>query len=130
MKYSFLLFFVLVGADQLSKMLAFNAGWGYVNVGISFGLLDFLPVWVLTVCIASCIVAVLWSCREFWQKQQLVAALFFAGAVSNTLDRLLWGGVWDWLPVPFFELKNNLADWYIAISVVYFIGSELRKKYA
>lgn len=43
-------------------------------------------------------------------------ALFFAGALSNWLDRIFFDGVRDiW---PFFGVRNNLADWLIVGSAL------------
>jgi len=39
--------------------------------------------------------------------------------VSNFFDRLLMGGVRDWLPI--WSLKNNLADWSIFGSLLLII---------
>lgn len=40
--------------------------------------------------------------------------------MSNLLDRLVYGGVRDWLTVPVLGLKNNLADWAIVGAIVWY----------
>ncbi len=39
--------------------------------------------------------------------------------MSNIVDRLVLGGVRDFLPLPFVDMKNNLADWFIVGSLLY-----------
>jgi lipoprotein signal peptidase len=36
------------------------------------------------------------------------------------LDRLINGGVRDWLVVPVLGLRNNLADWAIIIAIAWY----------
>jgi len=51
-------------------------------------------------------------------KQVLCYSLILAGGLSNLIDRIVWGGVRDWLPIPLTPLHNNLADWLIVISCI------------
>lgn len=44
--------------------------------------------------------------------------LVLAGGVSNFLDRIFWGGVVDFISLPFFPWKFNLADVGITVGVV------------
>lgn len=109
----------IVAADQISKAWASWAGWVHLNQGISFTLLSSAPSWFVNLLVGAILLAIVlmvWSWRQHRHGYWLVAVL--AAGFSNWLDRVLYGGVRDWLVVPVLHLKNNLADWYIAGSLV------------
>jgi len=62
---------------------------------------------------------------KFWPQHPVAATLILAGAISNLIDRIVWGGVIDWLSVPIFNLKNNLADWAIFVGLSWLILKEI-----
>lgn len=64
----------------------------------------------------------MWSILK---KYPIILGLFQGGAVSNVLDRLVYGGVRDWLAVPILGLRNNFADWAIVIALVWYGIMEL-----
>lgn len=115
------LFYVLVVGtiviDQVTKFLA--AAWGTVglNGGISFGLLAPLPSWFLTISLMVLFGLVWWQTRDEWAAHPWAAGLFAGGAISNLIDRLLLGGVRDWLPIPWLAMHNNVADYAIVIGL-------------
>lgn len=92
------------------------------NTGISYGLLDSLPVWALGLVMAVAIVALsVW----WWRSDVLLIraglALCIGGALSNALDRLLYGAVADffhfhWGSWSFYIF--NLADVAITLGVL------------
>jgi lipoprotein signal peptidase len=97
-----------------------------LNAGISFGwfvtdqrvlfsllLLGFTAVFLLLL-------------RQSWGKQPILAGVFLGGVLSNLADRVFWGGVRDWLPIPFTLLRNNLADWCIFLILALFFVQELQ----
>ena len=45
-------------------------------------------------------------------------SMMLGGAVSNLVERLVWGHVIDWIPVPLLPLKFNLSDAFIALGAV------------
>jgi signal peptidase II len=92
------------------------------NTGISYGLLDGLPVWGLGLVILVAIVALgIWWVRAESALIRMGLALCIGGALSNALDRLLYGAVAD-----FFHLHwgswsfyiFNLADVAITFGVI------------
>lgn len=114
-----IVFAVLILVDQASKTYAFRAGWEmFLNLGISFGLLDSMPRWLFVALITVVFLLGLHLWRVHLPKAGWSATFFWSGAVSNMFDRLLFGGVRDWLPLPVFNNYNNLADWWIAVGVV------------
>lgn len=114
------IFLFLVLVDQLTK-LVFPIT--HVNRGISFGLVSGLDPWLLVVLLVG-----VWFTIEFFSKTQfflkrLMSIFFLAGAASNLLDRLFFGGVRDWWQWPIFNFSNNLADVWITtglLGIIYF----------
>lgn len=117
-----LLFLVGLGTlclDQMSKLvvlnrLAYNPSLVVINEGHSFSL-KFFFITPLMLSFVLIIVAG-WLLRPWWMSHPFIAGLFFGGAVSNMLDRVIRGGVVDWLMIPFSRLRNNLADWAITLA--------------
>lgn len=92
------------------------------NIGISYGLLDGLPVWVLgLIMVAAIIVLSIWWWRSDTMLIRLGLALCIGGALSNALDRLLYGAMADffhfhWGTWSFYIF--NLADVAITFGVI------------
>ncbi len=129
----FLVFSVFVSIDQVTKSSAMlqNLPTFTYNQGISFGVFSNLSYAILSsliICTAL-IGYFFWrkAVAHAWQSHPYLVLLFAAGAVSNMVDRVVYGGVRDWLPVPGLGVYNNLADWYICIAVVVLIILELKK---
>ena len=112
-KRSFLLLFlVILIADQLAKRWAINHAIGQINPVFALGL-DFPHTnWIHLFSLAIAIILTFGLSTPVW-----VRALIVAGGISNLLDRLLYGGVYDWLSMPIIGGYNNLADWYIVMGV-------------
>ncbi len=104
--------------DQASKFfLSGLFGTAFTNQGISFGLFaSYDKIIVLVIVVA--LIIVLKSSQQLLNQHPVLMGLFVGGGVSNLIDRLLFGAVRDWMPLAFFGLHNNLADWAIAVSVV------------
>ena len=92
------------------------------NTGISYGLFDSLPVWGLGMVTAVAILALaIWWVRADSALIRIGLAFCIGGALSNALDRLLYGAVAD-----FFHLHwgtwsfyiFNLADVAIPLGVI------------
>lgn len=111
-------FVILILVDQVSKYWANSNELITINRGIAFGLLDNLPFSVLIVLLIVVLAVGLWAWHQYVPDANWAGVLFFGGAVSNVLDRVMIGGVRDWLPTPILATKNNLADWYITAGVV------------
>jgi signal peptidase II len=79
------------------------------NTGISYGMLEGLPVWGLGVIMLGAIIALaVWWVRADALLIRLGLALCVGGALSNALDRLLYGAVAD-----FFHLHWGSWSFYI-----------------
>jgi len=96
------------------------------NTGISYGLFGGLPVWALGVVMLVAIVALaIWWVRADSALIRLGLAFCIGGALSNALDRLIYGAVAD-----FFHLHwgtwsfyiFNIADVAITVGVILLIA--------
>ena len=99
------------------------------NTGISYGLFDGLPVWALGLVMLAAIVALsIWWVRAESALIRLGLAFCIGGALSNAVDRLIYGAVAD-----FFHLHwgtwsfyiFNLADVAITIGVILLLADLL-----
>jgi len=99
------------------------------NTGISYGLLDSLPVWALGLVMLVAIFALgLWWWRSPALLVRLGLSLCIGGALSNALDRLLYGAVADffhfhWGAWSFYIF--NIADMAITLGVVLLLADAL-----
>lgn len=94
--------FAVIAVDQVAKVLF--AG-DHLNTGMVLGFGGYKPDgWWPFVLFGGIAISLLFV-RPWW-----AAALFFAGGISNTLDRIVLGGVRDWIPSPFDDSIWNLAD--------------------
>ncbi len=109
------LFFLLtIAVDQATKM---NAALVTLNTGISFGL---FPSSLLTFLLSGVLLLIAYQFGKlFFQVSPVLTGIFFGGSTSNLIDRALYGGVRDFLPIPFFSIHNNLADWAIILSLLW-----------
>jgi len=125
----FLIFLGVIGVDQATKWWVSQVGSMNSNTGLAFGLGQWLDARSLAFCLLVLIVAVTWKTRQELGKQPVVAGLFLGGAVSNIIDRLISGGVKDWLTLPGLPLTNNLADWAITLALVIGLYEYIKQKY-
>jgi len=134
---SLLLGFAAFAADRLHKFVQMDVmGWaegrfvpvlpfldlGFVyNRGVSFGLLGTLPFWAVIVVVSVALVAlVVWWARSSSTLVRVGLAICIGGAVSNIVDRWLYGAVADffwlhWGEISFFVF--NVADAAITLGV-------------
>lgn len=95
------------------------------NTGISYGLLGSLPVWAIGILMAFAMVALAtWWWRASSALVRAGLALCLGGALSNALDRLLYGAVADffhfhWQDWSFYIF--NIADAMITAGVLLLI---------
>lgn len=95
------------------------------NTGISYGLFASLPVWGLGAIMAIAILALaIWWVRADSMLIRMGLALAIGGALSNGLDRIIYGAVADffhfhWGNASFYIF--NLADVAITFGVILLI---------
>lgn len=135
---AFVLFLVLLAADQLTKYLAVRYLKGAAdivlipgvfqlsyleNTGMAWGMLDGMRwLFLLFTLLIAGAVAFLWHKIPFEPKYRafrVLSTVFLAGAFGNAIDRLFRGYVVDFF---YFSLINfpvfNVADCYVTVSLV------------
>lgn len=119
---------LMVLVDQYSKYLFFSSMQLSCNMGISFGILGQLSSWSLTVLLISLLGVFIYILRELIAQYPVSLGLFLGGGVSNIIDRVMLGCVRDWLPIPFTQILNNLADWAIFAGIALLWIASLSKQ--
>jgi len=122
-----LLFFII---DRFTKVYILKnpspEAWGgffdlHINQEIAFSLpLTYLVLYPIIIAILV-VLFISWK-KDFAKKSILIWpwALIIIGAISNLLDRVSYGGVIDFIRVPYFTVFN-LADVYISAGVVWIL---------
>lgn len=140
---------LLAGLDQLTKLVIVNAlqlgeqvivtSWFNIvrvhNSGAAFSFLADASGWQRWFFIGLGIAAVVYlgflvarHASQTWFA--LAATLIIAGAIGNTIDRLTWGVVIDfidWHAAGWHWPAFNLADSCITLGAVFFILDEVRR---
>lgn len=127
-KWHWAVFICLLVIDQATKAAAQLQGSVIINRGISFGFFNSVPSWLLTLLLVLVVGVFTWLWSTHEEEQAWAGVWLGAGAISNIIDRILFAGVRDWLPVPVLSNYNNLADWYITIGVIVYLSHSLWKK--
>ena len=89
------------------------------NYGAAFGILGGIPGAALVFSGIACagILGVIYF-AEMRPVMRLGLSVMAGGALSNLGERVLWGYVVDWIPVPFMDLQYNLADVEISLGAL------------
>ena len=114
--------------DQVTKYVAGMYATMTINRGISFGL--FSNRWLVTILFIGYIVTFFFLAKLWMKKFPVFCGLFLGACFANLIDRVVFGGVRDWLPIPFSSLHNTIADWVILLSFLVFVvqwGNDGRK---
>ncbi len=134
------LFLVLVLVDQVSKLLAWHFFQEEINIftdfsfyftknfGIAFSI-D-IPLWVTIVFTSLLLVGLGWIIlkkKDQSLSEKAVFVFLLSGGMGNLIDRLLWGGVTDFLSFWSFPVFN-FADVFITSGIVIFLWVEVFKK--
>lgn len=125
---------ILIGTDQISKWLASKFDLVTLNHGIAFSWLNqtadsrFLSLGT-GIFLGLLIWAYLFKLPDVSRLFKFGLALLIAGGVSNTLDRIIWNGVRDWMAIDLLgqmSLKLNLADLVIDLGLILCVFSLIR----
>lgn len=105
--------------DQVTKAWAQNSPSMVLNSGISFGLFASQPVSLLLPCVFLAVV--LYVFKKAYSHDPLLLGVCSGACLSNILDRILYGGVRDFLPIPLTGISNNIADWFIVLTLLFLV---------
>lgn len=106
---------LVVVLDQISKYWAERVGNTTLNAGVSFGWLQTISAGWMLVLLSLVWMGVTYYLVKTPNFNSLGRGLIIGGGLGNLIDRVLWGGVRDWLPIPGVNLTNNLADYALVI---------------
>lgn len=129
----FILSAVIIALDQLTKFLIYGTSarsiigdllWfeSSLNTGVAFSMFEGMSVvFIITSLVASILfVWIIVSKKFFTMKlEKLSVGLVLGGTLSNVLDRLIFGGVRDFIYLKFMNFAIfNVADMAITIGAV------------
>ena len=140
--YGIVAIIFLVSIDQLSKYIIRTQGGFYIcNGGIAFG----LPL-ISTISLLFCFSIILFllnlkfrilnlksisnfkfKISNYSQTALIGIILIISGAISNIIDRLYFGCVFDFIDLKFWPVFN-IADVYITIGGMMLLFALIRKK--
>lgn len=115
----FVAFLIALVLDQVTKHIASFAGIVQINHGVSFGLLS--GPWLTVLLLIFFVAFFEWSCSRWHKLYPIASGILLGGAMSNIVDRIVLNGVRDFLPIPFLNIQNNLADWFIVLAFVWIL---------
>lgn len=100
-----------------------------VNIGINFGLAgeatNTRQLQLAGLALVVCFAVIVWGFRSDARWSSIIAGLFAGGGLANALERILYGGVFDYLNVSFIFYNNpfsfNIADIYIFVGALLFV---------
>lgn len=89
------------------------------NPGAAFGLMRGSPGLALILSGIAC-AGIIWMIyfADMKPLMRYGLSIMAGGAISNLLERIFFGYVIDWIPVPFFDLQYNLADVEISLGAL------------
>ena len=124
---------LVIGLDQLSKFLVYgtaarsiigNALWfeSTLNTGVAFSMFSGKSfVFVIVACVASAVLFYLIYTKKFLKRksEKISLALILGGTISNAIDRIIFGGVRDFIYLKFINFAIfNVADMAITIGAI------------
>ncbi len=129
--------FIVAGAiivfDQLSKFLIYGTAsrsiignflWfeSTLNKGAAFSILEGKSWILITISSIACIVLIwaILSKKHFTSKpEKILLGVIFSGTISNLVDRIIFGGVRDFISFRFIHFAIfNIADVAIVLGVI------------
>lgn len=117
--WSVFLFALLVAVDQLVKSRAAHI---FYNSAFAFSVP--LPTWLIyTIYLIVLLGLAAFAVKNFYHLTKLnwlALTLIFAGALSNIVERLMFGSVRDFIYITFYKWTGvyNLADGYIILGII------------
>lgn len=112
MRVRLCIIFLVIFLDQCTKFF-FD---GQINQGVSFSLFVIHPF--ILICLQIALLVMVW---RMMRSYHVCVGLIVGGGISNVIDRLLFGGVKDWIALPMLHLQNNFADWAIISGLIYYV---------
>jgi len=139
-KYVFLISFILVLLDQVSKIFFTNKFVGEAlisisysqNSGSAFSLFSGVSFYNIIIVLFSLVALyVLYKEHTFFSKNhiELIPLLMVSGIIGNLIDRVGFGYVRDFIALDGFFVFN-FADSYLFLGVTLFLIYEMKKYFS
>ena len=107
--------------DFFSKRLLYEASIASLNTG--FGIFPSSPVLIAIGVLITCFFFGAAIIAAYRSRPMLGHLLIAAGAASNMADRIQFGGVIDYIPIPIFLINANLSDMIILTGLAILLSS-------
>ena len=135
MLWGYIVALVTLGLDQLTKFLIYGSAsrsiignllWfeSTLNTGVAFSMFEGKSVLFFVIAMIASLVMIYFICSKKWLKinlEKLSIGLILGGTISNAIDRLIFGGVRDFIYLKFMNFAIfNVADMAITIGAVLF----------
>ena len=125
-KTELIIFLVILVGCNLAAWRVRLGGWGITNHGGVFGW--FAQAWWWTFLLAGCWGLVLWGLSRISQPEwRWPMIIILAAGGANIVDRLISGGVTDYIYYPFFNVYGNIADILLGLSALWLILISIRQ---
>ena len=126
---------VVIGIDQLTKFLVYGTAsrsiignflWfeSTLNTGVAFSMFEGKGVLFFVIAMIASAFLVYAICSKRWFRtklEKLSLGLILGGTIANAMDRLIFGGVRDFIYLKFINFAIfNVADMAITIGAVLF----------
>ncbi|MBU2577580.1 signal peptidase II [Patescibacteria group bacterium] len=122
-----IIFFLIVVLDQFLKLVTLKRGSAVLNRGISFGLFNDSFSFEVLLVVLPVLLGIFLFVSIFKLSKNFGLVLILSGGFSNYLDRIIKGGVVDYLKIWFFP-HFNLADLAITLGFVWFLVDFVKKQ--
>lgn len=114
-----LVFSLVFVSDWVSKYWARQVGLAVLNQGGVWGLMPGLGWVFVSTVVMLAVSAYLWWNRYKLSIGEVVGiVVILAAGLGNLLDRILFGGVWDFIYYPILKVVGNVADIWLVVGVL------------
>lgn len=129
---------LVLGLDQLTKYLVYGTAarsiigdflWfeSTLNTGVAFSMFEGKSVLFFVIAMIASLILIYVICSKRWLKiklEKISLGLLLGGTVANAIDRLIFGGVRDFIYLKFINFAIfNVADMAITIGAILFCVS-------
>jgi len=126
---NYILFALIVLIDQLTKFFAINMNFGVINKTASLGFMQLSNsvIAVISIVVLVCLIIVF---GKISIKFNVLFLLIITGGASNMIDRVLRGGVVDFIKIwkfPVFNFADLLICFAIFLLVVKVVKTNDKK---
>lgn len=115
---------VALVSDRITKLLAIAYTTPILNQKGAWSLGGNLN-WSLTALML--LLLLIWWSKKASPSSQLWLGLMIGAGMGNLLDRVVYGGVIDFIYYPFLSVSGNLADIWLTVAAVGLVFTERRR---